>query len=57
MRYYLEIRPGQNELVLIHNMEGARIALSEDWAQVLKDTMVKAGAQVVERGNMKEYRL
>ena len=57
MRYYLEIRPGQNELVLIQNMEGARIALSEDWAQVLKDAMVKAGAQVVERGNMKEYRL
>lgn len=57
MRYYLEIRQGQNELVLIHNMEGARIALSEDWARVLKDAMVKAGAQVVERGNMKEYRL
>lgn len=57
MKYYLERREGQNELVLIHNMEGARIALSEDWAQVLKDAMIKAGAQVVEHGNMKEYRL
>jgi hypothetical protein len=57
MRYYLEIRQGQNELILIHNMVGTRIMLSEDWAQVLKDAMVKAGAQVTERGNMKEYRL
>lgn len=57
MRYYLEIRPGQNELILIHNLEGARIALSEDWAHVLKDAMIKAGAQVTERGTMKEYRL
>lgn len=57
MRYYLEIRPGQNELILIHNMEGARIALSEDWAKVMESAMIKAGAQVTERGTMKEYKL
>lgn len=57
MRYYLEIRQGQNELVLIHNMEGARIALSEDWTKVVEKAMISAGAQVVEHGTMKEYRL
>ena len=57
MRYYLEIRPGQNELILVHNLEGARIALSEDWAKIIEEAMIHAGAQVTERGTMKEYRL
>lgn len=57
MKYYLERREGQNELVLINGLEGIRIDLSEDWAHVVETAMITAGAQVVEHNSMKEYRL
>lgn len=57
MKYYLERREGQNELVLVNGLECARIELSEEWAQIMENAMVQAGAQVVEHSNMKEYRL
>lgn len=57
MKYYLERREGQNELVLINGLDCIRIELSGDWAQVVENAMVQAGAQVVEHSNMKEYRL
>lgn len=57
MKYYLERREGQNELVLVNGLECARIELSGEWVQIMESAMVQAGAQVVEHSNMKEYRL
>lgn len=58
MKYYLERQEGQNELVLLYNFGGGtRIELSEDWAYIMEQAMIRAGAQAVERGNLKEYRL
>lgn len=57
MKYYLERRENQNELVLVNGLDCIRIDLSGDWARVVETAMVKAGAQVVEHSGMKEYRL
>ena len=57
MKYYLERRKGQNELVLVNGLDCIRIELSGEWAQIMENAMVQAGAQVVEHSNMKEYRL
>ena len=57
MKYYLECRKEYTELVVVHGFDCIRIDLSGDWAQVIEQAMIKAGAQVVEHSTMKEYRL
>lgn len=57
MKYYLERRKNQNELVLVNGWDCIRIELSGDWVQIWEQAMIRSGAQVVEHSNMKEYRL